>query len=60
MVKDDGQHELQDLPVIVGYEDIIVTFGTATTRHMRRFCDLFGANITGFTSFLSSVTSRDD
>ena len=34
MVKDDGQHELQDLPVIAEYEDIFVTFGTVTTRHM--------------------------
>ena len=31
MVKDDGQHELQDLPVIAEYEDIFVTFGKATT-----------------------------
>ena len=60
MVKDDGQHELQDLPVIAEYEDIFVTFGTVTTRHMRRSCELFGANINGFTSFLSSITSRDD
>ncbi|WZZ30052.1 hypothetical protein YC2023_019829 [Brassica napus] len=31
MVKADGQHELQDLPVIAEYEDIFVTFGTQTT-----------------------------
>ena len=31
MVKADGQHELQDLPVIAEYEDIFVTFGTVTT-----------------------------
>ena len=60
MVKDDGQHVLQDLPVIAEYEDIFVTFGKATTRHMRYSCELFGANNTGFTSFLSSITSRDD
>ena len=60
MVKDDGQHELQDLPVIAEYEDIFVTFGTVTTRHMRCSCELFGENSTGFTSFLSSITSMDD
>ena len=42
MVKDDGHHELHDLSVIAEYEDVFVAFGTATTRHRRSSCDLFG------------------
>lgn len=60
MVKADGQHELQDLPVIAEYEDIFVTFGTVITWHMRNSCDLFGANNTSFTSFIPISTNRDD
>ena len=54
MVKDDGQHGLQDLPVIAEYEDIFVTFGKATTRHMRRSCNfiLFWSKQHWFHEFL--------
>ena len=39
MIKDDGQYELQDLPVIAEYEDVFVALGRVTSRHKRLFGD---------------------
>lgn len=56
----DGQHELQDVPVISEYGDVFEAFGRAVTSQRRCSYDRVGVKEnTGFTSSIPISASRD-